>query len=82
MTEHRDHSGMAALSICEALLLAMNDRNLLPESEIMGVLHDAAITHENAAALPETPHGERDRHAGAARLINHIISSGNSVRRP
>ncbi len=32
-----DLSGMAALSICESLLLAMNDHKLLPESEIIGV---------------------------------------------
>jgi hypothetical protein len=33
---------MAALSICEALLLALNDAKILPEDEIMGVLGDAA----------------------------------------
>ena len=36
-------SGMAALSICESLLLAMNDHKLLPEREIVGVLIDAAL---------------------------------------
>lgn len=81
MTDRRDHSGMAALTICEALLLAMNDHKLLPEAEIMGVLQDAATTHENAAALADTPHDLRKDHAGAARLINDIISGGNSVRR-
>ena len=44
-----DPAGMAALSICEALLLALNDYKLLPQSEIVGVLTDAATTHENAA---------------------------------
>jgi hypothetical protein len=38
---------MAAFSICEALQLALQDRNLLPEREIVGVLRDAATTHEN-----------------------------------
>jgi hypothetical protein len=48
MSTASEHAGQAALSICEALLLAMNDRGLLPEHEIVGVLRDAAATHENA----------------------------------
>lgn len=78
MTTRYDYSGIAALSICESLLLAMNDRMLLPESEIIGVLRDAAATHENAADLD----GEPDVHREVAALINRIISGGNSVRRP
>lgn len=69
---------MAALSICEALLLAMNDRGLLPEHEIMGVLRDAAATHENAVGLD----AETEIHRAVAGLINRIIAGGNSVRRP
>lgn len=34
MSEHNTYSGLAALSICEALLLALNDAKVLPESEI------------------------------------------------
>ncbi len=78
MTDRHHYSGMAALSICEALLLALNDRKLLPESEIMGVLQDAAATHENAARLG----ADADMHRAVAALINRIISGGNSVRRP
>jgi hypothetical protein len=77
MPDHTDHSGMAALSICEALLLAMNDRGLLPDHEILGVLRDAAATHENA---PGTD-AEKEHHRAVAVLINRIIASGNSVRR-
>lgn len=78
MTERTDHAGMAALSICEALLLAMNDHRLLPETEIMGLLRDAAATHENAGGTE----AERETHRAVARLINRIIAGGNSVRRP
>ena len=76
MPNQSDHAGMAALSICEALLLAMNDKQLLPEHEIMGLLRDAAATHENAAGP------DADMHRAAAALINRIIAGGNSVRRP
>jgi hypothetical protein len=76
MTERSDYSGMAALTICESLLLALNDHKILPESDILGVLNDAAVTHENAA---ET---EGEAHQAVAVLIRKIISGGNSVRRP
>lgn len=73
-----NHSGIAALSIVEALLLAMNDRDLLPEHEILGILHDAASAHENAVGLDT----DRAMHLAVADLIHRIISGGNSVRRP
>ncbi|MCM2561278.1 hypothetical protein M8756_00500 [Lutimaribacter sp. EGI FJ00015] len=76
MPNPTDHSGMAALSICEALLLALNDHDVLPEHEIMGVLRDAAETHE------KTTGPDAETHRAVAELINRIISGGNSVRRP
>ncbi len=78
MSDQRDPSGMAAFSICEALLLALQDRKLLPEGEILGILRDAAATHENAGG-PET---EQEMHMAAAKLINEIIIGGNLSRRP
>lgn len=76
MPVQTDHAGMAALSICEALMLAMNDRKLLPEHEIMGVLQDAATTHEKATGT------DAETHRAVAAIINRIIAGGNSVRRP
>jgi len=78
MPKQTDHSGIAALSICEALLLAMNDHKLLQEREIVGVLSDAAATHENAVGTES----EMETHQAVAGLINKIITGGNSVRRP
>lgn len=77
MSDHHDPAGMAALSICEALLLALNDLNLLQEREIVGVLRDAAVTHEcaNGSEL------EQETHSAVAKLINEIIVSGNFSRR-
>jgi hypothetical protein len=78
MNPLNDVAGTAALSICESLLLALNDANVLPENEIMGILRDAAAAHEHG---PKT--GERaELNAAVAALINKIINSGNSVRRP
>lgn len=78
MPDSSDYSGIAALSICESLLLAMNDHKLLPEPEIMAVLKDAAAAHENAVG----PASDSDMHRAVAALINRIIDGGNSVRRP
>lgn len=78
MSNQNSHSGIAALSICEALLLALNDAQILPEREIMGVLQDAAASHENVGG-PET---DLEMHEAVAALINRIIAGGNSVRRP
>ncbi|MEX1034980.1 MAG: hypothetical protein WDZ54_03425 [Sneathiella sp.] len=78
MLDYKDISGIAALTICEALLLALNDHKLLPESEILGVLKDAAATHEKAGDLDS----DSKVHHDVAALINRIIDGGNSVRRP
>jgi len=78
MPGKNDYSGAAALSICEALLLALNDHKVLPEREIMGVLDDAAAAHENVSE----PNDDRAMHQAASDIIRKIISGGNSVRRP
>jgi hypothetical protein len=78
MSEHNAEKGIAALSICEALLLALNDAKVLPEQEIVGVLEDAATSHENAGGSKI----EIEEHEAVATLINKIIAGGNSVRRP
>ena len=78
MTDDHMYSGMAALTICEALLLALNDAHILPEKEIMGILKDAAATHENASSSE----ADAEKHRATAALIRRIVAGGNSVRRP
>ncbi len=72
-----DVAGTAALAICESLLLALNDRNILPEHEILGILRDAAASHENDPGKD----ANAELHKAVAALINKILSGGNSVRR-
>jgi hypothetical protein len=72
-----DVAGTAALAICESLLLALNDRNVLPEREIVGILRDAAAAHANDPG----DDGLADLHKAVADLIGAIIAGGNSVRR-
>ncbi|MFN3823759.1 MAG: hypothetical protein ACK4GW_09495 [Pseudorhodobacter sp.] len=77
MPEIPDIAGTAALAICESLLLALNDRNVLPEKEIVGILRDAAAAHSNDAGEDD----QAELHAAVADLINGILAGGNSVRR-
>ena len=76
MNNPSDVAGTAALAICESLLLALNDRKILPEAEILGVLIDAAAAHTND---PGTD-GKPELHTSVAALINGILAGGNSVR--
>ncbi|WP_353256705.1 hypothetical protein [Hyphomonas sp.] len=76
MTDENRYCGMAALTICESLLLALNDHKVLTESEILGVLRDAAATHENDDGA------DAEAHKAVARIIRKIDSGGNSARRP
>jgi hypothetical protein len=78
MSTQQDVSGVAALAICESLLLALNDHKILPETEILAVLTDAAAGHENAP----TDDGKAQLHKAVVELINAIVAGGNSVRRP
>jgi hypothetical protein len=78
MSIRTDHAGLAALSICEALLLALKDQRLLPDREIDGVLRDAAATHENAVGSE----AEMETHRAVAGLINRIIAGGSPIGRP
>ena len=78
MPSTHDPAGQAALSICEALLLALKDRGLLPEHEIAGLLRDAAATHENAAGTGR----EEAHHRTVAALIHAIIAREHAPRHP
>lgn len=45
MTAEDGAAGMAALSICESLMIAMVEKGLLTAEEARGVLEDAAAAH-------------------------------------
>lgn len=76
-TPGAEETAAAALAICESLLLALNDRKVLPKREILGLLHDAAAVHANDPG----DDGREEFHLGVADLINRIIQGGNSARR-
>jgi hypothetical protein len=70
-------SGLAALSICESLLFAIGDLELMNENELVGVVADAAEAHRNA--------GESTRDIALNRevvaILDRIVAGGNSIGR-
>lgn len=71
-------AGLAALSICESLLLALSDLKIMRDKDASGVLEDAAAAHRGAGA--STP--EVALHLEVVAIIDRIMSGGNSIPRP
>lgn len=71
-------SGLAALSICESLILALCDLKLMNEKQAVDVLSDAIAAHRGALGEPR----DVAMHQEAATILERILAGGNSIRRP
>ncbi|PWC86931.1 hypothetical protein TSH100_11100 [Azospirillum sp. TSH100] len=69
MTAEDGAAGMAALSICESLVIAMVEKGLLTAEEARGVLEDAAAAH----LRQETPGLVNGRQELAVRAIERLV---------
>ena len=78
MPSHPQTNGLAALTICESLLLALTERDVLDNQEVRGLLKDAATAHGNAATTANDP----EMHLAAQAVIEQILRKRNSVRGP
>lgn len=67
--------GLAALSICESLLVALHDLKIIDQREVVGILKDASAAHHNAVEVKDP-----NAHAAAAAVIDRIIAGKNSVQ--
>jgi hypothetical protein len=76
MSTHSNAAGLAALSICESLLLSLTDLEIIENQEAVAILEDAAAAHRGAVAEAHNP----DAHQAAADVIDSIIKGRNSVR--
>jgi len=70
-----DIAGLAALSICESLLLSLTDLEVIGREEVIAILGDAATAHRGATTEAQNPQA----HLDAADLIDRIIKGKNSV---
>jgi hypothetical protein len=73
---YQDAKGMAALGICESLLLALADLNVLTEKDVRGLLTDVATTHNEAAAGSRTP----EQHQAVVEIVQRILAGKNGLR--
>ena len=69
-----DAGGLAALTICESLLISLTENGILRDDEASFVLEDAASAHRSAiggrhSAIP---------HEAAARLIERLLAQSNT----
>jgi hypothetical protein len=79
MTEHarfHDADGMAALGICESLLLALTDLKIIGDQEARDLLTDVATTHNEAAEASQSP----EKHRAVIAIVKRILAGKNGVR--
>jgi len=67
--------GLAALSICESLLLALTDLKVISEAEARDLLIDVVTTHTEAAVGSQMP----ERHEAVIAIVQRILAGKNSV---
>lgn len=72
-----DAQGMAALGICESLLLALTDLKVISAEDARDLLTDVATTHTEAAAASQTP----ERHQAVIDIVERILAGKNGIRR-
>ena len=78
MTEHVrfNAEGLAALGICESLLLALTDLKILSDKDTRDLLTDVATTHAEAATTSPTP----ANHRAVVEIVHRILAGKNGVR--
>lgn len=79
MTERaqaHDAEGMAALGICESLLIALTDLKVIGEKDARDLLIDVVTAHSEAAEGAVTP----DRHRAAIKIVQRILAGKNGLR--
>jgi hypothetical protein len=75
MTSPSGAAGLAALSICESLLLSLTESGVLGKVEARAILTDAASAHRNAMPMARDP----ALHQAAAEVIELIAAARNSI---
>ena len=80
MTEDAHFSnadGMAALGICESLLVALTDLKIISEQDARDLLTDVLTAHNEAAEASQTP----IKHQSVVEIVQRILDSKNGLRR-
>ena len=65
-----------ALSICELLLIALTELNIISEQDARDLLTDVAAPHTNAALAAQAP----EKHRAVVRIVPRILAGKDGVR--
>jgi hypothetical protein len=69
-------AGLAALGICESLLIALSELKIISEQEARDLLTDVAATHNEAALTARAP----EKHQAVVDIIQRMLAGNNGVR--
>jgi hypothetical protein len=72
----RDADGLAALGICESLLLALTDTKVISEQEAHDLLAHVVTTHHEAASTSPTP----EKNRAVVEIVQCILADNNGLR--
>lgn len=79
MAQHarfNEAEGLAALGICESLLIALADLKIISEKDARDVLTDVATSHSEAATTALAP----QNHLAVVDIVKRIMAGKNGVR--
>ena len=79
MTVHvrfHEADGMAALGICESLLLALTELKIISDKDARDLLTDVATTHAETATTSPQP----TKHQAVVEIVQRILVGKNGVR--
>ena len=68
--------GIAALGICESLLIALTELKIIGEQDARDVLTDVAAAHTEAAHCGQAP----ETHRAVVEIVQRILAAKNGVR--
>lgn len=63
--------GLAALALCESLLLALKEREIISDRDLRGILTDVLTAHTEASTVSETP----EVHHAVIQIVQGIARS-------
>lgn len=74
MSDQSGAAGLAALSLCESLLLSLTDSGVIDAAAAKGIFAEAAVARREAV-----PHASGDQ-AAAVVLLETLVRDGDTVR--
>ncbi len=77
-TRSVDAPGLAALGICESLVLTLTELKIISDRDAHNLLNDVVTTHTNLAESSPTP----EMHHAVVEIIRRILAGRNGAQLP